>query len=66
MAGDNQRRRIWDQPRNGRNGPVAGVVVSALALFGALMIGLAVVSGSMSAAGGRIDGWIAEAQSLVR
>ena len=69
MRIENERKgalaRVWDRPQNGRNGPVAGVVISALALFGAAMIGLALAEGSMAAAGARIDGLVEGARTLV-
>lgn len=59
------RERVWERPRSGRNGPVVGILISALAVFGALIVGLSVREGSVSQAGARVDAWITGARSML-
>ena len=57
---------VWERRgrRSGSN-PFVGLIVTLLALFGALMLGLSVAGGSVASAGGRVDGWISAGWNMV-
>lgn len=58
---------VWER-RSGRgrgSNPLVGLVVTLLALFGALTAGLSIAERSVGEAGARIDGWISAAWSTV-
>ncbi len=67
--GDNHGdvRPAWERRsrRSGSN-PVVGLLVTLLALFGALTLGLSIAERSVAEAGGRIDGWISAGWNAVR
>jgi len=58
---------VWERRgrRSGSN-PFVGLIVTLLALFGALTAGLAIAERSVGGAGDRIDGWIAAGMDMVR
>ena len=58
---------VWERRgrRSGSN-PLVGLIVTLLALFGALTAGLAIAERSVGGAGDRIDGWIAAGWNTVR
>lgn len=50
---------VWERRRGGGGGnPIVSFLVTLLALFGALVIGLAIFERSVAGAGERVDGWI--------
>lgn len=51
---------VWERRarRGGGGNPLVGLIVTLLALFGALTAGLAIAERSVGEAGDRIDGWI--------
>lgn len=56
---------VWARKRKKQGNPLVGWVLVPLALLGALTAGLAIQSKSFTAAGARLDGWIATAQARV-
>ncbi len=71
MADDGENnggaRPAWERRgRRGGSNPIVGLVVTLLALFGALTTGLSIAEGSVAGAGARIDGWISAAWNTVR
>ena len=71
MADDGENsgggRPAWERRgrRSGSN-PIVGLVVTLLALFGALTAGLSIAERSVAGAGERIDGWISAGWNTVR
>lgn len=71
MADDGENQAggspVWERRgrRSGSN-PLVGLIVTLLALFGALTAGLAIAERSVAGAGERIDGWIATGWNTVR
>lgn len=57
---------VWERRgrRSGSN-PIVGLIVTLLALFGALVAGLSIAERSVGGAGDRIDGWITSAREAV-
>jgi hypothetical protein len=51
--------------RGGFGGALVGLIVTLVALFGALTIGLSIKEGSVAGAGTVIDGWIAVGKASV-
>ena len=67
MADDDGHGPVWARSRRKSGGnPVVGLIVTLVALFGALTIALSVAERSVAGAGERIDGWIATAVDGVR
>lgn len=59
---DGSEGPVWARQRRSSGGsPIVGLIVTLLALFGALTIGLSIAERSVAKAGARIDGWIAPA-----
>jgi len=58
---------VWERRgrRSGSN-PIVGLIITLLALFGALTAGLSIAERSVAGAGARIDGWIAAGWDAVR
>ena len=71
MADDSENhgdtRPAWERRsrRSGSN-PIVGLIVTLLALFGALTAGLSIAEQSVAGAGARIDGWISAGWNAVR
>jgi hypothetical protein len=60
MADDSDQGPVWARSRRRRSGfPLVGLLVTLLALFGALTAVLAVKERSVAAGGATIDGWLA-------
>ena len=61
-------RPAWERRgrRGGGSNPIVGLIVTLLALFGALTAGLSIAERSVADAGARIDGWIAAGWNAVR
>ncbi|MFN3352440.1 MAG: hypothetical protein ACK4Z5_02435 [Brevundimonas sp.] len=67
IADDGGHGPVWARSRRKSGGnPIIGLVVTLVALFGALMIALSVAERSVAGAGERVDGWIAVAVDGVR
>lgn len=67
MADGGDHGPVWARSRRKSGGnPVIGLIITLLALFGALTIALAVAERSVAGAGERIDGWIAAGVDGVR
>ena len=56
---------VWARKRKKQSNPLVGWVLVPLALLGAVTAGLAIQAKSFTAAGARLDGWIATAQTRV-
>ncbi len=57
---DDDTGPVWARPKRRRGGPpIVGILVTLLALFGALTAVLSIKERSVAEAGGMIDGWIA-------
>jgi uncharacterized protein YjbJ (UPF0337 family) len=58
---------VWERRgrRSGGSNPIVGLIVTLLALFGALTAGLSIAERSVGAAGDRIDGWISAGWGMV-
>jgi hypothetical protein len=71
MADDSENhgdtRPAWERRsrRSGSN-PIVGLIVTLLALLGALTVGLSIAEQSVAGAGARIDGWISAGWNTVR
>lgn len=58
---------VWSRTKRRRgSAPIVGIIVTLLALFGAVTIGLSVKEKSVAGAGGVIDGWISSAWNGAR
>lgn len=67
MSDDAGGGPVWARSRRRRGGfPLIGLLVTLLALFGALTAVLAIKDGSVAQAGETIDGWIATGWDKVR
>ncbi|MBN8553084.1 MAG: hypothetical protein J0L52_09360 [Caulobacterales bacterium] len=57
---------VWERRgRRSSSNPFVGLIVTLLALFGALTVGLSIAERSVGAAGDRIDGWISSGWGMV-
>lgn len=70
MADDGEHQAssspVWERRgRRGGGNPLVGLIVTLLALFGALTAGLSIPERSVASAGARIDGWIAAGWDMV-
>ena len=64
---DDDAGPVWARHKRRRGGPpIIGILVTLLALFGALTAVLSIKERSVAEAGGMIDGWLAEGWSQVR
>ncbi len=65
--GDHGGSPVWERRgrRGGGGNPLVGLIVTLLALFGALTAGLAIAERSVGEAGDRIDGWISTGWNTV-
>jgi len=60
MADGGDHGPVWARSRKrGSAGPFVGFLVTLLALFGALIIILAIKEKSVAGAGAKVDGWVA-------
>lgn len=67
MADDADRTPVWARSRKRSSGnPLVNVVVTLLALFGALTAVLGVKERSLAEGGAIVDGWIAAGADAVR
>lgn len=68
MPDDGGEAPVWARraSKGGGGNPLVGLIVTILALTGALTIGLAIWQKSFAAAGATIDGWIAPAVNQVK
>ena len=59
-AGGGDHHPVWAKTRRRRSGgsPIIGLVVTLLALFGALTLALSIKERSVAGAGAMIDGWV--------
>ena len=63
---DEDHRPAWERGRRrGGGNPLVGLIVTLLALFGALTAGLGIAERSVGEAGDRIDGWISTGWNAV-
>jgi hypothetical protein len=63
---DEDHRPAWERGRRrGGGNPLVGLIVTLLALFGALTAGLGIAERSVGEAGDRIDGWISTGWNTV-
>ena len=64
---DEDHRPAWERGRRrgGGSNPLVGLIVTLLALFGALTAGLGIAERSVGEAGERIDGWISTGWNTV-
>lgn len=64
---DSGHSPVWARSkRRSSFGPIVGLIVTILALFGALSIAMGVKEKSLSAGGAVIDGWMKSAWSSVK
>lgn len=64
---DNGGGPVWVGARRRRGAPpLVGLIVTLLAVFGAVTIGLSVKEGSAARAGGVIDGWASTVSNTAR
>lgn len=67
MADDGDAGPVWARSKRRRGGvPIVGLIVTLLALFGALTAVLAIKEKSVAEAGGMIDGWISTGWSAAK
>lgn len=56
---------VWASKRRRGGNPVVGFLVTLLALFGAVVLVLAIMDRSVAEAGARMDGWISTAWTTI-
>lgn len=67
MADDGDHGPVWSRKsRRSRGNPIIGLLVTLLALFGALSMVMGIKERSFSAGGAVIDGWVSGAWKGVR
>lgn len=69
MADDAGEGPVWARTssrRRGGGGPIIGLLITLLALFGALMIVLGVKERSVAEGGAMVDGWISTGWDKVK
>jgi hypothetical protein len=66
MADDGEHSPVWARTRRRSGNPLVGIVVTLLALFGALTAGLGVKEQSLAEGGAIMDGWISQGVATVR
>lgn len=66
MADDGDHSPVWARTKRRRGNPVIGLLITLLALFGALTAGLGIKEKSLAEGGAMMDGWISSAWTKVR
>jgi len=69
MTDDAAHSPVWARTskrrKSGGGGAFLGLIVTLLALFGALILGLSIKEGSVAGAGTMIDGWIVAGRTTI-
>ena len=66
MADDADHSPVWARGKRRRGNPLISLLVTLLALFGALTAVLGVKEQSLAGGGAMMDGWITKGVSMVR
>jgi hypothetical protein len=66
MSEDGDHSPVWARSKRRRGNPLVGLLVTLLALFGALTGVLGIKEKSLAEGGAMMDGWISKAVSTVK